>query len=175
MMNGLDPVGVPQSDGDLAQPSLVELLVILVGIIFGLISGFLAAKSICLAVLNAPCRPLDLGLLAFLVVAMTVMHQKKSARQRVSWAAAILGFGVLHVMLIIGILVGPDILFGSLYVDFDGKEWRSPSGVDFESSWPPRLRMVDDLIRNKYLDGLDREEVLLLLGSDLAQSSTLRQ
>jgi hypothetical protein len=47
---------------------------------------------------------------------------------------------------------------------FDPAGWRDRS-LDADSLWPTRLRMVDDLIAKKRLDGLTRREVESLLGS----------
>ena len=46
---------------------------------------------------------------------------------------------------------------------FESAGWSSESR-DQTSLWPTRLRMVDDLIASKRLDGLQRSEVTALLG-----------
>ena len=46
---------------------------------------------------------------------------------------------------------------------FDATLWRAPR-TDDDPQWPVRLRMVDDLIQSKRLDGLTRREVDSLLG-----------
>ena len=49
-------------------------------------------------------------------------------------------------------------------VEFDEVKWRERS-LDAESDmWPTRLRMVDDLIADKRLDGLTKGQVASLLG-----------
>jgi hypothetical protein len=47
---------------------------------------------------------------------------------------------------------------------FDPRVWRERS-LDNDPSWPTRLRMVDDLIAAKRLDGLGRDQVISLLGA----------
>lgn len=47
--------------------------------------------------------------------------------------------------------------------EFDPASWRGRS-LDGEALWPARLRMVDDLIADKRLDGLTRGEVESMLG-----------
>jgi hypothetical protein len=46
---------------------------------------------------------------------------------------------------------------------FDPAQWRTPPPND-DVQWPMRLRMVDDLIASKRLDGLRRDELQRLLG-----------
>ena len=47
--------------------------------------------------------------------------------------------------------------------EFESKAWRDRS-LDQDPAWPTRLRMVDDLISRKRLDGLRRSDVESLLG-----------
>jgi hypothetical protein len=47
--------------------------------------------------------------------------------------------------------------------EFDPNAWRSKS-LDGDPLWPTRLRMANDLIAGKSLDGLARREVESLLG-----------
>jgi hypothetical protein len=47
--------------------------------------------------------------------------------------------------------------------EFDPTVWRDKS-LDGEALWPTRLRMADDLIADKRLDGLTRVQVESLLG-----------
>jgi hypothetical protein len=47
--------------------------------------------------------------------------------------------------------------------EFDPAGWRDRS-LDKDPLWPTRLRMVDDLIAHKRLDGLTRRDVESLLG-----------
>lgn len=46
---------------------------------------------------------------------------------------------------------------------FDPARWRAPADTS-EVFWPTRLRMVDDLLARKVLQGLDRDSVRALLG-----------
>jgi hypothetical protein len=48
-------------------------------------------------------------------------------------------------------------------VPFDDAKWRTRA-LDQDPDWPTRLRMVDDLISRKILDGLSRTQVEALLG-----------
>ena len=49
--------------------------------------------------------------------------------------------------------------------EFDPGAWRDQS-VEADSLWPTRLRMVDDLIAGKRLDGLTRPEIGSMLGPE---------
>jgi hypothetical protein len=59
-------------------------------------------------------------------------------------------------------------LFGDTISDFwhrekfDAKLWRA--SADINGEWPPRLCMVDNLMKKKILDGLTKEKVIELLG-----------
>lgn len=46
---------------------------------------------------------------------------------------------------------------------FDAARWRAPADTA-EVFWPTRLRMIDDLLARKSLQGLDRDSVRALLG-----------
>lgn len=48
-------------------------------------------------------------------------------------------------------------------VPFDTARWRSRA-LDQDPGWPTRLRMADDLISSRALDGLRHEDVERLLG-----------
>ena len=49
-------------------------------------------------------------------------------------------------------------------VAFDSAGWQRHA-LDDDPEWPTRLRMVDDLVADRRLDGLTRSEVESLLGS----------
>ena len=49
-------------------------------------------------------------------------------------------------------------------VPFDAAGWRARS-LDHDTLWPTRLRMIDDLIERKELDGLTRRQIEVLLGA----------
>ncbi len=49
-------------------------------------------------------------------------------------------------------------------IPFDAQAWRSPEREPRDIFWPPRLRMVDDLLRRHRLDGMTRQQVVALIG-----------
>ena len=49
-------------------------------------------------------------------------------------------------------------------LEFDAAQWRDQAHDREDPMWPTRLRMVDDLIADKRLDGRTRAEVEALLG-----------
>jgi hypothetical protein len=60
-------------------------------------------------------------------------------------------------------IVGPAAEDYSQRTTFEAKTWRERS-LDHDPEWPTRLRMIDDLIAKRRLDGLTRNELLALLG-----------
>ena len=82
--------------------------------------------------------------------------------------AALIGvptaFFALYILVFVGFfLVAPTAEDYSHRTTFDGKAWRDRS-LDHDPGWPTRLRMVDDLIAKHQLDGVSRDQILLLLG-----------
>jgi hypothetical protein len=61
-------------------------------------------------------------------------------------------------------IVGPFAEDYSQRIAFHDKAWRERSLDRADAEWPTRLRMVDDLIAKRRLDGLTRNELLVLLG-----------
>lgn len=49
-------------------------------------------------------------------------------------------------------------------IPFDAQAWRSPENEPRDILWPPRLRMVDDLLRRHRLDGMTCQQVVALIG-----------
>ena len=47
---------------------------------------------------------------------------------------------------------------------FEANTWRNQQYIEHDVMWPPRLRMVDDLMSTRRLDGLTKDQVLELLG-----------
>ena len=71
---------------------------------------------------------------------------------------------VLYLLVFVGFfVVAPTADDYSHRTAFDAKAWRERS-LDQGVEWPTRLRMIDDLIGERRLDGLSRSEVLALLG-----------
>ncbi len=78
--------------------------------------------------------------------------------------------GVPVVLLVLYLLVfgafftvGPAAENYSQRVAFDAPSWRARS-LDQDVKWPTRLRMIDDLMGKRRLDGLSPPDVLALLG-----------
>jgi hypothetical protein len=59
---------------------------------------------------------------------------------------------------------GPTISGYIYQEDFDAVEWRAQDRSFSDPMWPPRLRMVDNLISSGRLNGLSETEVFELLG-----------
>lgn len=68
-------------------------------------------------------------------------------------------------------------LFGDTISDFwhrekfDAELWRTSANINGE--WPPRLCMVDSLMKQKILDGLTKEKVIELLGEPASKGFPL--
>ena len=70
----------------------------------------------------------------------------------------------LYLLVLVGFfVVAPAADDYSHRTTFDSKTWRDRS-LDQGVAWPTRLRMIDDLIGKRRLDGLTRTELLTLLG-----------
>jgi hypothetical protein len=87
---------------------------------------------------------------------------------KIWWALALIGLPAallaLYLLVFVGFfVVAPTAEDYSHRTTFDAKAWRTRS-VDQGVEWPTRLRMIDDLIGKRRLDGLNRAEVLVLLG-----------
>ncbi len=91
-------------------------------------------------------------------------HPERSTRHRLARLGcfALLTLGSLPIL-------GGGILVGyTLYQDyahrttFDAPGWRA--SADEQGMWPTRLRMASDLIASRQLIGLDRSQVIELLG-----------
>ena len=88
--------------------------------------------------------------------------------KRLWWILALIGVPAallaLYLLVFVGFfLVAPTAEDYSRRTAFDAKAWRDRS-LDQGVEWPTRLRMIDDLIGKRRLDGLSRPEVLALLG-----------
>jgi hypothetical protein len=84
------------------------------------------------------------------------------------WLAVLFGvpaaFAALYLLVFAAFfIVGPLAEDYSQRMAFEAKAWRDKS-LDQNSKWPTRLRMVDDLVAKRQLDGLTRAELLALLG-----------
>ena len=87
-----------------------------------------------------------------------------------SLALALSWMFLLEFVILIGMLIGPDVVNSFKYRKFDRQVW-----MQYEES-VARTYMADDLIENKKLIGLTKEEVIELLGEpyyrDPADGST---
>jgi hypothetical protein len=90
---------------------------------------------------------------------------RSALKKRWVWVlVAIVGIPALMYVLATAYFVfGPSAEDYSQRTAFDPAGWRDRS-LDADPLWPTRLRMVDDLIAKKRLDGLTRREVEALLG-----------
>jgi hypothetical protein len=90
----------------------------------------------------------------------------RSAKKMVMQNLIISGLGVvltgLYLSLVLFVVFGPGIEQLWHQRKFDAQVWRQ-SGEE-RGSWPPRLCMVDSLLRSKKLKGLTHAEVIELLG-----------
>jgi hypothetical protein len=73
------------------------------------------------------------------------------------------GSATPYVLVISWVFFGPILDEAWHRQDFDSAAWIAQEGADTE--WPARLRMVDDLLDEGRLRGLERDSVLALLGS----------
>jgi hypothetical protein len=90
-------------------------------------------------------------------------------RKRIAWVIAAL-IGLPIALFVLYIFVGvaffvavPTAEDYSHRTTFEAKAWRDRS-FDRDPEWPTRLRMIDDLLAKRRLDGLTRNELLALLG-----------
>ena len=93
--------------------------------------------------------------------------------KRMSLKAKLIVFSILIALAIPMILAGcslylffaaPAIENASQQIPFDSAKWKA-DGDSSGVMWPTRLRMIDDLIRSKKLEGRTESEVIRLLGS----------
>lgn len=90
--------------------------------------------------------------------------------KRLWWVlAALIGVPVgllaLYLLAFVGLfIVGPTAEDYSNRTPFDAESWRDRSLDQADPAWPTRLRMVDDVIARRRLDGFTRNELLTLLG-----------
>ena len=86
-------------------------------------------------------------------------------RKRLLWAlVGIVAIpAAFHLLAIAWLVLVPTVEDYVHRTEFDPAAWRNTS-LDDNPLWPRRLRMVDDLIADKRLDGLTRIDVESLLG-----------
>jgi hypothetical protein len=86
-------------------------------------------------------------------------------RTRVLWILAVSALvPVVLVAVVVGFLaIAPWQQDYSHHDRFDSATWAAAAREPW-SEWPTRLRMVDDLVESKRLDGLPRADVVSLLG-----------
>ena len=87
---------------------------------------------------------------------------------KIWWVLALIGVPAallaLYLLVFIGFfVVAPSAEDYSHRTTFDAKAWRARS-LDQGVKWPTRLRMIDDLMGTRTLDGLSSPDVLALLG-----------
>jgi len=85
------------------------------------------------------------------------------ARTRRRVLTAVLVVGAVPIVLFLGVLFYPSLDRAIQSRRFEATTWRS-AGHDLSTPWPIRLRMVDDLTAHHGLMGLNREDVIVLLG-----------
>jgi len=79
------------------------------------------------------------------------------------------GFYFMGTVVPVGLLLGWLFLGPSLddyryRQSFDAALWRNQEKVEKDTKWPPRLCMVDDLLQKHQFKGMDREQVVALIG-----------
>ena len=91
----------------------------------------------------------------------------------------LIGVAIVAGVLVLGwlglatlVILPPMVKDYSHRVPFDDAKWRDRA-LDQDPDWPTRLRMVDDLLARKVLDGHSRVEVERLLGPP--ETSTERE
>jgi hypothetical protein len=103
----------------------------------------------------------------FISFAAGVVVFVRSAKKLIMQDLIISGLGVvltgLYVSLIVFLIFGPGIEQLWHQRKFDTEVWKQ-SRDERGTQWPPRLCMVDGLLRSKKLEGLTRPEVVALLG-----------
>ena len=87
-----------------------------------------------------------------------------------------IGFYFLGTVLPTVILLGHLVLRPSFdnYMNqenFDAVVWRNSDEVSEDFMWPHKLKMADSLIESKILDGLNKKEVIRLLGTPTSDFS----
>jgi hypothetical protein len=93
------------------------------------------------------------------------VNRANSSRRatQVGWVVA--GLVVISGLYILGqaFFVGCDADDSAHLIRFDPQAWREAG--DDDPLWPTRLRMIDDLIASRRLDGAERSDVERLLGA----------
>jgi hypothetical protein len=103
------------------------------------------------------------GWLPWLVfVAVVVLRFRRGRHVRVG--AYFLGTITPGAFLIASLLFGPTIDEFVHFQKFDAEAWQNQESGEHDIMWPPRLCMVDDLLRSGRLWGKTQEEVIELLG-----------
>jgi hypothetical protein len=92
---------------------------------------------------------------------------RNAAKKRLVWVLATIVAipALLYVLAIAYFVFDASAQDYAHRTEFDPAGWRDQS-LDRDPLWPTRLRMVDDLIADKRLDGFTRHEVESLLGPD---------
>jgi len=104
--------------------------------------------------------PVPLVLLAFIFF-MDI--KKKNFARSLSYISGIVFTYVFFITLLIALLAGPTIQERVQRTQFDSASWKSEKLAVSQN--PIRLRMVDDLIKKRLLEGKSKEQVDKLLGA----------
>jgi hypothetical protein len=103
------------------------------------------------------------GWLPWVIVAVVlVLRLIQGARIRAG--AYLLGTLAVPVVLIGWLVFGDTVAEWMHRRSFDAEAWRTQQSTEHDPLWPPRLCMVDNLMNSERLLGMNRDEVVELLG-----------
>jgi len=90
--------------------------------------------------------------------------QPNAKRRLIRALALVVGIPVAGILALLAFMVfQPMVASYQHQASFDASGWKSRTR-DGDIMWPTRLRMVDDLMRRRLLDGQSRDRVEALLG-----------
>lgn len=99
-------------------------------------------------------------------IGAAVLLWRQEARRSLIWLAGVAVAPALNLALALGLVfVWPRFDDYRHWTRFDSTVWKAQAPlVTRDTIWPPRVRMVDDLLARHRLKGMPRERVLSLLG-----------
>lgn len=105
----------------------------------------------------------------------SMKEENPSKMKKTAPSLLIIGLAALLLLAVFGWpFYGDVVVYYWHRKDFDAELWRSQKNISSEdTTWPPRLCMVDDLIKSGILDGLTKDRVIELLGSPLGKGFPL--
>jgi hypothetical protein len=103
------------------------------------------------------------GWLPWIALAAVIVWRSAKGR-RVRVGSYFLGTVTPMAILIAWMMIGPSVADLVHRRHFDAELWRKQAISEPDTTWPPRLCMVNHLIASGRLDGLSHGEVLELLG-----------